>query len=249
VLEDRTTIATPEGVDLELTLAGVGSRVGAGFIDALIQLAGLIVLLIGMLLLSSAQGSSDAFAAVMGAGSLLLMVVLFGYPLLFDTLNNGRTLGKLAFGLRVVMADGGPVTFTAAAIRNVLRVVDLLPMFYGVGLVTVIATRLHQRLGDMAARTIVVREPSKRGSTAPISLPAPSLPDGPQWDVSAVTAAELALIRRLLERRSMLFPHRKEELFGRIAARLRPRVGTAGQTLADEQFLEKVAAWKAAVGR
>jgi uncharacterized RDD family membrane protein YckC len=241
VLDDRTRISTPEGIDLELTLAGAGSRLGAGLVDGLVQGVILFTVIVGVVLISNSAGQ-DAILLVFGIFGLMFLLVVFGYPTLFDTLNAGRTPGKALFGLRVVMVDGGPVTFTAAAIRNVLRLVDFLPSFYVVGALAVVATQRHQRIGDLAARTMVVRDVKRYA--APV--PQVARPVGPAWDVTAVTSEEVAVIRQLLARKAFLLPDRREELLRRMAGRLRPKVGTAGEVVDDDQFLQRVVAWKRA---
>jgi hypothetical protein len=101
-------------------------------------------------------------------------------------------------------------------------------------------TKRRTRLGDLAAGTIVVRDPA-RTSPTPRTLPRP---DGPPWDVTTIRSDEIVAIRQLLERRASLLPDRREELFGRLAGLLRPRVGTAGEVVTDEEFLRMVLGWK-----
>jgi uncharacterized RDD family membrane protein YckC len=166
--EDRISVATPEGVDLEVTLAGVGSRFVAGVIDQLLRWAVLLAL-VALLAVLEATTGADGFS---GAGVVVLIVAIFlvqfGYDVVFETRAAGRTPGKRWTGLRVVKIGGAPVGFVTSALRNILRIVDSLPGFYLVGMVSVLLTRNNQRLGDLAAGTIVVRE--RRQST---SLPAP----------------------------------------------------------------------------
>lgn len=241
-------MATPEGVDLQLTLAGLGSRAVARIVDQAIQ-TGVIVAL--GLLASVAAGGPGGGADVAGAAFLLLVfVVQFGYDVLFETLASGRTPGKRWSGLRVVRADGGPVAFVPSAVRNLLRLVDFVPGVYAVGMVAVLASGRNQRLGDMAAGTLVVRERGGRRpvdrAVAPAAARWDAVSDTAAWDVSAVTAEELATVRRFLERRAGLTVEARARLAAELAQRLRPKVVGPPPHQAAEDFLEALAATKAA---
>ena len=154
--EDRISVATPEGVTLEVTLAGAGSRFAAGLIDQLLRTAVLLalVVLVGLL----ADRADTPGGILLALLFVALFLVQFVYDVLFETLAAGRTPGKRWTGLRVVKVGGGPVGFVASALRNILRIVDALPGFYLVGILCVLFTRNNQRLGDLAASTLVVRE-------------------------------------------------------------------------------------------
>ena len=147
--EDRLAIATPEGVEIELTLAGLGSRFIAGMIDFAIRLLPLIALLVLVDPRTGAIGAAIFAIADFG--------LQFFYYVLFETLGGGRTPGKRATGLRVVRSGGRPVTFVRSMLRNIMRVIDAFA-FYFVGMVTIFITNNNQRLGDLAADTLVVRD-------------------------------------------------------------------------------------------
>jgi len=237
-LDDRITIATPEGVDLELTLAGVGSR----FVSALVDLAIQIVLLVGV---SGIAVAVDAFGSGFGYAFALIagFFVFAAYDVLFEVFASGRTPGKRLNALRVVRIDGSPVTFFTSAIRNVLRLVDILPGMYLVGIAAILVTRQNQRVGDVAAGTLVVRErteqPGLRGFRGPQLLP----PTNP-WDVTGVTAEELAAVRSFLARRYDLTSEARYRLAVDLAGALRPKVVGAPENLGSEAFLEKLAVAK-----
>lgn len=244
--EDRISVATPEGVTLEATLAGVGSRFVAGVIDQLLRWSLLLALVALMAILEEVVGGGG----FSGAGLVVLIVAIFfvqfGYDVLFETLASGRTPGKRWTGLRVVKKGGTPVGFLASALRNILRIVDSLPGFYLVGILSVMFTANNQRLGDLAAGTIVVRE--RRQSTA---LPAGSPPapaDSALYDVSAVSAEEVATVRRFLDRRATLTPEARDRLALDMASRLGPKVVGPPRQWEPEAFLEYLVAAKAARG-
>lgn len=248
--EDRITIATPEGVDVDLTLAGIGSRFIAALIDTSIKLVAFIGSFIFLFGGTSLLGGGDLTSIGSAIFYVVSFFIWFGYDVMFETLSSGRTPGKRWTGLRVVRLGGRPVGFVASSIRNMVRIVDFLPTFYLVGMITAIITRMNQRLGDLAAGTVVVRE--KRVPAAPSASrfgPPSQVPVGiPQanesWDVGAVTADDLATIRRFLERRSELAPHARDHLARELANRLQGKV-VGAPALAPEQFLEQVSAAKA----
>jgi uncharacterized RDD family membrane protein YckC len=243
--EDRITIQTPEGVDLELTLAGIGSRFVAAFVDGVIRLALFFALafVTGLgrdLFASSGTDISAATIIILSIASFLLM---FGYDIFFEVLSSGRTPGKRWSGLRVVRVGGRPVGFVASAVRNIVRIVDFLPVFYGVGMVAVAVNRNNQRLGDLAAGTLVVRE-VRADDRVPAVESAAARDELAGWDVSAVTSEEIAAVRRFLQRRAELPDEARARIAGQLAAGLRPKVAGPIENYAAETFLERLAAAK-----
>jgi uncharacterized RDD family membrane protein YckC len=238
--EDVISIDTPEGVPLELTLAGVGSRFLAAIVDTAIQVATLLLI---VLFVNLAGGSGP----VVAVGTVLGFLVFLGYDILFETKASGRTPGKRVTGLRVVRRGGGPVGFRTSAVRNLLRIVDLLPTAYLLGIVTILATKQNQRLGDLAAGTLVLREVKATVPITPVGPADPGLLDEVgTWDVSGVTADELATVRRFLERRPGLAPAARARLAQELASRLYPKVVGPPAEVAAEHFLEQLVAAKAA---
>lgn len=201
-LDDRLTIATPEGVEIELVLAGLGSRFVARLLDTVIQFAAIIALTAASWALSGRELGGWAVAVATTGGFL----VLFGYDIAFELLDRGRTPGKRAAGIRVVGRDGGPIGFVTSAIRNLMRIVDFLPVAYLVGAVSIVATHPGRRLGDLAAGTVVMR--ARIGARSSQPLPAARLTVPVEqiaaWDVSAVDADEMRLIGHFLDRRLAL---------------------------------------------
>lgn len=238
--EDRLTIATPEGVELDLTLAGLGSRSIAAAFDLALQ----AVILLGLALATGLLSGALQVAVMAAVG----FVVVFGYDVAFEVLAAGRTPGKRLTGLRVVRDGGWPIRFMPSAVRNLLRIIDFMPGLYGLGIVVVFATPRNQRLGDLAAGTLVVRERhgGRRLAPAPAPLPPPSERSA-GWDLSAVTAADVATIREFLARRPAMDPAAADRLAHDLAARLRPRVaGVGAAQLAAGEFLEEIARRKLA---
>ncbi len=240
--EDRISVATPEGVTLDVQLAGVGSRFAAGLIDQVLKFA-----VLGALLLLGQVVEGALFAAWL---LVVVFLVQFGYDVLFETLASGRTPGKRWTGLRVVRAGGGPVGFLASALRNLLRIVDALPGFYLVGFLAILFTKNNQRLGDLAAGTLVVRERRQVTTLPPAaSPPADAVPgDDSLWDVSAITAEEVATVRRFLDRRATLTSDARARLAYEMATRLGPKVVGPPRRWEPEAFLEYLVSAKAARG-
>ena len=146
-LDTARNRATPEGVNLSLRVAGAPVRFVAWLLD--IVVIGVLMLLVQIVL---------SFLGQFGVG--LILMFLFGiswfYGVAFELMNDGATPGKKVLGLRVVHDDGTPVTATGSLLRNFLRFADFLPVAYGAGLVALFLSSNCQRLGDMAAGTLVV---------------------------------------------------------------------------------------------
>ena len=231
-LDDRVTLATPEGVALELILAGLGSRFLARLLDTLIQIGLIIALAVGIAAFHS-RGWLQAVTIV------LVFLILFAYDIVFETLNHGRTIGKQAAGIRVVGRFGEPVRFLASAVRNIARVLDFLPVFYLAGTISIIATARDQRVGDLAAGTLVMRDrfPGLARSTAPITVAADAVAT---WDVSAVSAAELQAVRQFLDRRLDLGWPARNYFAVDLAQRLAPKVAGIPPNSHPEYVLEGI---------
>jgi uncharacterized RDD family membrane protein YckC len=235
--EDRLAIATPEGVQVELTLAGIGSRFIAAGIDFAIQI--LVMIALAVLL----RPAGDAGFAVFTS---LAFALIFFYDVLFEVLGRGKTPGKRSAGLRVVGPAGRPITLVRSAVRNILRLIDILPGFYAVGMTVIFITRRNQRIGDLVAGTYVVRD--RHGDrSAPPAAAQPRVDASPAatWDVSAISADDVATVRAFLDRRDALRPKPRQEIAAQLAARLRPRVGGVSGSIGDESFLELLVAVKA----
>ncbi len=219
-------MVTPEAVALELAPANVGSRLFGFVIDWL------VITFVGVLL------SFGFFAALRGvhlgvgwviAGFILLYGgLVFGYPVACETLWRGRTLGKAALGLRVVTVEGAPVRFRHAAIRTALGLVEFGITGGAVAVLSILLTRRHQRLGDLVAGTLVLRERSGLKAPTPITFTVPygMEPYAATLDVAALTADDYAAMRTFLVRAATLPPRVRwwlsEQVATPVAARVRP---------------------------
>jgi uncharacterized RDD family membrane protein YckC len=235
--EDTTRISTPEGVELELRLAGLGSRFSAELIDILIK----GVLLGALALLAFLALGGVAATVVFTVGVFAAVVV---YDVVFEVRSAGATPGKRALGTRVLLEDGSPVGLRASAIRNVIRLIEGFALLYIPAIIAVLATRRNQRLGDLAAGTVVARA-TQEGGPAFRRLPAAG--EYADWDVSAVTQEELAAVRSFLGRRFGFEPAVRYQLAATLAAKLGPKVsGGPPYDQQPERFLEQLESAKSA---
>ncbi len=268
--EDRHVTVTPEGISLDVVLAGLGSRFIAFTLDFTLQVLALVGFTIVVLVAFHGSSSTTDGLVEGGAFSLFVLVDFIGYFVFCEMLFNGRTLGKRTAGLRVVRVSGQPVGFWSSLLRNVLRLIDMqLGFTYLVGSVLILATNRNQRLGDLIANTLVVRERVGTASTwdrspwtSPAGFTAPAWgpgawsptagahgylpPELAHWDVSAVPDAELALARTFLANRVGYTEDARLRLGYELAGRMWPLVAGPTGPMPAEWFLEAVLLVKSA---
>ena len=253
---DRVIIETPEHVQFSYELAGLGSRFLALVLDTLIQGAGLLVVLI---LLSAANQllnwASPDLGEVAGLPITMVIVVfsmtllVLAYFVVFELIWNGQTPGKRIGGMRVIRGEGGSIGFAASALRNILRLIDSLPIFYLVGGIFAFFTRASQRIGDLAAGTIVVKErlweyPDEEEVAEPGEEPGDLAEAGDpavhraRGYVGSLTSEQIETVRRFIERRSELSSEMRGQLAVRIAASLREQF--PGLSLAEGEDPERL---------
>ena len=235
---EKLTIDTPEHIALEFPLASAGSRFLAIAIDTLIQSGALLLLVL------LAVATTRAFSRSGGAWVLAILlfagfVLYYGYFAVFEALWNGQTPGTRAIRLRVITTSGRPITFYDSLLRNLLRIVDQLPGFYAVGLVAVFFTERNQRLGDLAADTVVVAEqPIEQTQVA-----RPSRPGAVHRGATRLSADELAVVETFLSRREDVPYDVRKQTAAAIATRVRKQLNVPADDLTrDEAVLEDVAA-------
>ena len=166
-------IETPENVQLERRLAGVGTRFIAGVLDVLwLSLVYIALLFLLWIVFQFTSGPGidffdTGFSWAIALWLLLAFAIYWGYFAMFELWTNGQSPGKKTMKIRVVRLDGGAILFTDVAIRSLLRAIDFLPFGYGIGGVVMFLTRRTQRLGDLAAGTVVVDESVRDYSANP----------------------------------------------------------------------------------
>ncbi|RSS54585.1 RDD family protein, partial [Streptomyces sp. WAC06614] len=216
-------LVTGDAVVLGLRPARLPSRALAISLDMLVYLTGYVLVSVA-LTFATARLDDAAFAAVSVASFVLVLV---GVPIAVETLSHGRSLGKLACGLRVVRDDGGPIRFRHALVRGALGVVELLMTFGSVACIASLVSARGRRLGDVFAGTLVVRE---RVPSTPVT----AVPPPPPWlagrftglDLSGVPDALWLAIRQYLTRMGHLDPQVSASMAVRLAEDLVARTGT-----------------------
>lgn len=254
--EDILIIETPERVPLHFALASIGNRFLACAIDHALQAVTLFVVIIGFTLIANYSTVGDRLLSLPKWIQAILVLVVFlifsSYFAFFEWIWNGQTPGKRWLKLRVIREDGRPVTFWEAAVRNLLRTLDMMPTgFYSIGLISVFISSSDQRVGDMVAGTVVVREreaeapafaqvfasavsdPALRRSFKPVDFVA---------ELDTLTESEIQVVETFLRRRWDLADMARQWMAWRVSLpllyKLRPTYDLP--TFTYEGFLEEL---------
>lgn len=214
---------TGEAVALDLRLAQFPSRMLALALDLVIQFA--LLIFVTFLLATAAAGTDGAAAAAIAI--VMLVAVVIGLPTLVETLTRGRSVGKIAAGLRVVRDDGGPVRFRHAFVRALFMLVDFWITSGAVGLVSSIASTKGKRVGDHFAGTVVIRERVPAAAMSPQQsyvMPHGMEPWAASSDVTRLPDVTALQMRQLLMRAATLEPTVRESLGRQLAAEVRSYV-------------------------
>lgn len=234
--DETLNIDTPENVIFGYRVAGIGSRFLAALVDTTLILVLQLVVNFAVLLvaryvfrLSFSTGDETGLAWLLAVFGLIAFAFLWGYYIFFEMVWNGQSPGKRWVGLRVMRMDGTPITLSESIIRNLVRLVDFLPAYYGVGVVAMFVNSQARRLGDLAAGTVVVHD--RAAVTLESLAAAPARPNaGPsgmvsagQWPVERLTSRDLEMAEDFLRRRETLA--NRPALARRIAQALLTRMG------------------------
>ncbi|NJP09358.1 MAG: RDD family protein [Leptolyngbyaceae cyanobacterium RU_5_1] len=248
---NRISQSTPESVELEFTLAGIGNRILAWVIDyhVLIVLYGLFWLLwilfaTGLLkYLETLEGDySSVYLWLLAIGILISFVIESGYFLVFEVVWRGQTVGKRVARIRVIQDDGRPVRLAQAALRSLLRPID---NFCFIGAFFILFGKREKRIGDWAAGTIVIQEErGDRATTLQISDPAKQLATKlPELaDLNQLLPDDYAVIREYLQRRGKMSRKARNEKSMELARQLRALIAleTIPPDTTSDHFLEAV---------
>ena len=246
-MNDHLSVETPEQIDLNFQKAGIGSRFYATLIDTCLLL---LIVFIGSYVnarLISELGSvvGNWLAAI---GGIVGFALFWGYYMAFEIITNGQSPGKRLLGLRVMKVGGYPISFADSAIRNLVRIVDFLPFCYCIGLTVMLLNGNWQRLGDLAAGTLVVKTSKKKLTLTDVGtkVVGQDINISPQqflyveWiQPDLITDTELSMIREYLSRRSALSVPRKIKLAETIGSPIVEKMGGDSSILYDK-FLEEV---------
>lgn len=255
--EETLVIETPERVPLHFALASIGNRFLACAVDHAIQIIVLFLIYLGVTIIVEYSiffggGLTEAPKWVIALLIIFIFLIISGYFVFFEWLWNGQTPGKRWLKLRVIREDGRPVTFWEAAVRNLLRIFDMMPTpFYSIGLISVFISEKDQRAGDMVAGTVVVREREAEAPTfdqvfaAPVSDTAYRRSFKPPpftADLSSLTETEMEVVETFLRRRWDLPEVQRQWMAWRVSLplmyRLRPAYDLSNFTY--EGFLEEL---------
>jgi uncharacterized RDD family membrane protein YckC len=238
---DKLTIDTPEQTSLEFPLAGIGSRFLAMAVDTAIQIVVGFVFFFALALAIPALRFLGPVAPQWAIAGMIVgfFLIYYGYFAFFEATWNGQTPGKRYAQLRVMKDDGRPINAYDAIARNLLRIVDQLPVFYGIAILSVFFSKQNKRLGDFVAGTVVVHEKTVEAARPFQETLVDS--SAPAYDVSRITVDELRLIETFLQRRDAFDPG----LRGSMAAQIASRIGATLEVQvrgwpANEKFLEAV---------
>ena len=254
--EEVLIIETPERVPLHFALASIGNRFLACAIDHTLQVVTIALVAIAFIVVASYSSFEGALASapkwVYAVMIVLQFLIFSGYFAFFEWLWSGQTPGKRWLKLRVIREDGRPITFWEATVRNLLRSFDMMPApFYSIGLISVFSSSRDQRIGDMVAGTVVVREREAEAPAfaqvfaSPVSDPALRRSFQPvnfTADVNSLTESEIQVVETFLRRRWDLSEVPRQWMAWRVAIpilyKLRPAYDL--ETFTYEGFLEEL---------
>lgn len=213
-------LVTGEAVALDLPPAGVASRIASGLVDVAVT----VLLLVGVVLLfmTAALRTDAALTRVAFLGTLIVVFLVF--PVTVETLTRGKSLGKMALGLRTVRDDAGPITFQHAFVRALIAIVEVYAFSGAPAFFTALVNGKGKRLGDFAAGTYVVRERVKLRLPAPPQMPPPLQTWAAGADIAALPPGLALAVRQYLGRLPAIDPATRDALGGRLAAQVAPYV-------------------------
>jgi len=245
MISSALPIETPEGISFTYELASLTDRGRAYLIDLLIRIA--VVAVVAVIF---AIFLGPAILAGLGLWLILYFVVEWGYYVLFDLVWDGQSPGKRLFELRVIKSAGHPIGFYDRALRNLLRAAALVPMTYAAGVIAILCTRRFQRLGDLAADTIVVHERKAWFAGSAV----PGRPEAVQADLRKISLSnrERRLLQEFMMRKDRLHPDRRDELAEILATAYRKRFSLPAEdptTLLTKLYTSTLAEQPGASGR
>lgn len=255
---DQLSIDTPELVTIQMPIAGVGSRFVAVLVDYLIWTVALVIAFFFILLVDPSLDRVSKLGEKwsIALGILIFFVWYWGYFTLFEAFWNGRTPGKRLVKIRVIQRSGRGIGFFEAMTRNLLRAVDGFPAVYAVGVISIFVTRQHQRLGDLAAGTIVIHEQqrlestsggSSRSLTAGLFDPPPTAQREQLYEFDSqallrLDVTDLEVLEGFLARRLDLNQQTRERLVYQIASTIAAKMRVPVPTgISNETYLEEIA--------
>ncbi|MEV6689688.1 RDD family protein [Streptomyces sp. NPDC051130] len=216
-------LVTGDAVVLGLRPARLPSRALAVMLDALVYVVGYVIVSLGVVFATASLDEAAQAAVQVG----MFVLVLVGVPIAVETLSHGRSLGKLACGLRVVREDGGPIRFRHALVRGAMGVVELQMTFGAVACIASLVSERGRRLGDVFAGTLVIRERVPGARVMAVPPPPPWLAGRfSGLDLSAVPDGLWLAVRQYLTRMNQLDPATGAAMAAKLADEVVARTGT-----------------------
>jgi uncharacterized RDD family membrane protein YckC len=212
-------VVTGDAVELNVSVAQLPVRAAAALIDVAVMATGYAVLAMGWVLTVSEFDQALSAAVLL----IVMVLVLVGYPVVFESATRGRSLGKMALGLRVVSDDGGPERLRQAVFRALSSVIEIWMLTGGPAVICSMLSPRGKRLGDVFAGTMVISE------RAPKLNPPPMMPPELAWwaatlQLAGLDAAQAEMARQFLSRAEQLDPVMRAQMGQRIAAEVIPRI-------------------------
>ncbi|GAA4741534.1 hypothetical protein GCM10023350_27690 [Nocardioides endophyticus] len=206
-------LVTGEAVALDLPPATLGSRIASGLIDVIACFSLLVALVVGLVI--AALQADEALVQVAMLASVIVSLVVF--PTTIETLTRGKSLGKLAMGLRAVRDDAGPISFQHAFVRALVGVVEIYAFFGGPAFFCALISPRGKRLGDYAAGTYVVRDRVRLNLPLPAAMPPPLVAWAAQADMATLPTGLALAVRQFLGRLPQIDPASRAAIGDRLA--------------------------------
>src|SRR5215831_19463733 len=253
--DDEMAIETPEHVELYFVLASIGSRFIAAFIDHLIQAIAVVAVSLAAYVIEVKLPQWELSKWVVAASILISFGIYVGYFAGFETFWSGQTPGKRWMKLRVIRDDGRPIGFFEAVVRNLVRIIDLMPPSfivipsYAVGVMTIILSSESKRVGDYVAGTVVVKERSTEApplkeiialSEAEARYLRKAAPSALKVNTRVLNKEEVTAIEMFMRRRYDLSIEARSQLASRLAFTLCQRLKIDPTVMPNEDIIEEV---------
>jgi uncharacterized RDD family membrane protein YckC len=234
-------VETPEQVQLQFALAGIGSRCLALLLDLMVQVGVAVALLVAVIVLMASDIFRTPWAGAIVIAAFFLLQ--FGYFIGFEIFWNGQTPGKRWTGLRAIKDSGRALSAGETIGRNLLRIVDQLPGCYAIGMVAMISSKSNRRLGDMVAGSIVIREAAVDEARLSWSG-GPSMDAASPLGASLLSAADIALVDSFLARRDHLDGATRSRMADQIVAHLAPKLQLNAEQMHRAETTLETLAWE-----
>ncbi|NHM34018.1 RDD family protein [Neobacillus terrae] len=235
--QEQMDIKTPEFVSIQFRLAGLGSRAAALIIDHAILAIVNILVILAVLLIMKGMSGLPFFMQMDSLPIAIAIIVLFvlngGYFFVMEYFTGGRTIGKKIIGIRAIQENGHSITLLSSFIRNLLRIIDALPVSYLLGILMVFFHSRHKRIGDVVAGTIVIHERKAKRKKKLSPIEKEIIERGldkneltlENWALSSFGIKEWKLLSTYAERFNQITAEERQPLTRQLAEIMLPKTG------------------------